>query len=194
MGREATCYCKWGDEQGDCKVLLEPTELIFRHGIRRRVTLSSLTGVAAVGENLVFHAGRDQVELRLGPDVAQRWLKAIKTPRPSLASKLGISATTRLLVLGDLRSEELKAAIAEAGSITGKEVQLILICVDSERALNQCFEGVTCSAPLWVVYPKGPDSSLKESAVREHLRSRGFVDTKVASVSSKLTALRFARR
>ncbi len=116
MGREATCHCKWGDEQGDCKVLLEGTELIFRHGIRRRVALSALTGVAAVGENLVFHAGRDRVQLRLGPDVAQRWLKAIKTPPPSLAGKLGISSTTRLLVVGEIQSEELKAAIAEAGS------------------------------------------------------------------------------
>ena len=194
MGREATCQCKWGDEQGDCQVLLEGTELIFCDGIRRRVPLSALTGVAAVGENLVFLAGRDRVQLRLGPQVARRWLKAIKTPPPSLAGKLGISASTRLLVLGNVQSEELKTAIAEAVSPTGKEVDLILICVDSERALNQCFEGVTCSPPLWIVYPKGPDSSLKESAVRELLRSRGFIDTKVASVSAKLTALRFARR
>jgi hypothetical protein len=194
MGREATCHCKWGDEQGDCKVLLEPTELIFRHGIRRRVLLSALTDMAAVGENLVFHAGRDRVQLRLGPEVAQRWLKAMKTPPPSLARKLGISPTTKLLVLGDVQSEELTAAIAQAGSLAGKEVDLTLICVDSERALSQCFEGGTCSAPLWIVYPKGPDSSLKESAVRELLRSRGFIDTKVASVSAKLTALRFARR
>jgi hypothetical protein len=198
MGREATCHCKWGDEQGDCKVLLEPTELIFRHGIRRRVALSALTGVAAVGENLVFHAGRDRVQLRLGPDVAQRWLKVIKTPPPSLAGKLGISASNRLLVIGDIRSEELKAAIAEAGSVAGKEVDLVLICANSEsemqRALTQWFEVGTCGAPLWIVYPKGPDSSLKESAVRDLLRSLGFIDTKVASVSPKLTALRFARR
>jgi hypothetical protein len=198
MGREATCHCKWGDEQGDCKVLLEPTELIFRHGIRRRVALSALTGVAAVGENLVFHAGRDRVQLRLGPDVAQRWVKAIKTPPPSLAGKLGITLTTKLLVVGDVQSEELKAAIAEAGSVAGKEVDLVLICVNAESemqpALTQWFEVGTCSAPLWIVYPKGRAGPLKESAVRERLRSLGFIDTKVASVSAKLTALRFTRR
>ena len=96
-GREATCHCKWGDEQGDCKVLLEPTELIFRDGIRRRVALSALTGVAAVGENLVFHAGRVACNCVLVQDVSQRWLKAIKTPPPSLAGKLGISSITSLL-------------------------------------------------------------------------------------------------
>ena len=138
------------------------------------------------------------MQLRLGPDVAQRWLKAIKTPPPSLAAKLGITRTTRLLVLGDVQSEELKAAIAEAGSVTGKEVDLVLICVNSESemqpTLTQWFEVGTCRAPLWIVYPKGPASPLKESVVRELLRSLGFIDTKVASVSAKLTALRFVRR
>ena len=159
MGREATCHCKWGDEQGDCKVLLEGAELILRLGIRRRVPVSSLTGVSAVGENLVFRAGQDRVQLRLGREVAERWLKAITTPLPSLAAKLGISSTTRLMVLGDVQSEELKAAIAEAGSVGGKEVDLVLICVNSQSelspALRQCFEDETRSAPLWIVYPKG---------------------------------------
>jgi hypothetical protein len=50
MGREATCHCKWGDEEGDCKVLLETGELILRLGIRRRVPLSSLAGVCGSRE------------------------------------------------------------------------------------------------------------------------------------------------
>ncbi len=33
-----------------------------------------------------------------------------------------------------------------------------------------------------------------EADVREFMRSRGFIDTKVASVSERLTALRFTRR
>jgi hypothetical protein len=198
MGREATCHCKWGDEQADCKVLLEGSELILRLGIRRRVPVSSLTGVSAVGENLVFRAGQDRVQLRLGREAAQRWLKAITSPLPSLAAKLGISPTTRLMVLGDVQSEELKAAIAGAGSAGGKEGDLILICANSESELNfalrQCFEEKTCSVPLWIVYPKGAGSAVKESAVRELLRRSGFIDTKVASVSAKLTALRFVKR
>jgi hypothetical protein len=35
---------------------------------------------------------------------------------------------------------------------------------------------------------------VKESAVRMLLRSQGFIDTKVASVSADLTALRFVSR
>jgi hypothetical protein len=151
-----------------------------------------------VGENLVFRAGQDGVQLRLGREVVERWLKAITTPLPSLAAKLGISSTTRLMVLGDVQSEELKAAIAEAGSGGGKEVDLVLICVNSQSelspALRQHFEDETRSAPLWIVYPKGANSAVKESAVRELLRRHGFIDTKVASVSAKLTALRFVKR
>ena len=116
MGREATCHCKWGAEEGDCKVLLEGRELILRSGLRRRVSLSAMSGVAARGSKLVFTVGQDHVELRLGPEAAQRWAKAIQTPPPSLAGKLGISRATRLAIVGNIQSEELKEALAEAAA------------------------------------------------------------------------------
>jgi hypothetical protein len=195
MGREATCHCKWGDEEGDCKVLLESGELILRLGLRRRVPLSSLAGISTHGDKLVFHVGQDPVELRLGPEVAQRWAKAIATPLPSLATKLGISRATKLLVTGKIESDELKDAVAEAGVVGGREANLTLICASSRRemdhALAQWFKGDTSSGPLWIVFPKGASSDVKESVLRELLRSRGFMDTKVASVSAKLTAIRF---
>ena len=198
MGREAICHCKWGDEEGDCKVLLEGPELIVRLGIRRRVPVSSLAGVSTHGGKLVFRVGEDPVELRLGPDAAQRWAKAIATPLPSLATKLGISRTTKLLILGNIESEELKAAVAEAGAADGSEANLILICASSgpevDHGLAHCFKGKACSGPLWMVYPKGAHSEVKGSELRELLRNRGFIDTKVASVSAKLTAMRFTKR
>jgi hypothetical protein len=194
MGREATCRCKWGAEEGDCKVLLEGRELILRSGIRRRVALSAISGVAARGSNLVFTVGRDQVELRLGVEAAGRWAKAIQTPAPSLAGKLGISRATRLAVVGKIESDELNEAVAGAAPANEKEVDLVLLCVNSQSELQQCFAARTYTSPLWIVYPKGSKSEVKESSVRDLLRSRGFVDTKVASVSPKLTALRFVKR
>jgi hypothetical protein len=194
MGREATCHCKWGAEEGDCKVLLEGHELVLRSGIRRRVSLSAMSSVAARGSNLVFTVGQDHVELRLGAEAAQRWAKAIQTPPPSLAGKLGISRTTRLLLIGDIRSEELKEALAEATPASEKDADLVVLCVNSQSELQQYFAAETYTSPLWIVYPKGANSEVKESGLRDLLRSRGFVDTKVASVSAKLTALRFVRR
>jgi hypothetical protein len=153
-----------------------------------------MAGVAARGNKLVFNVGPDKVELRLGPEAAQRWAKAIQTPPRSLASKLGISRTTRLSVLGDIQSEELKAAIAEASPASGKEIDLVLICVNSQSEVHQYLAGETYTGPLWIVYPKGASSEVKESGLRDLLRSHGFIDMKVASVSAKLTALRFAKR
>jgi hypothetical protein len=194
MGREATCHCKWGAEEGDCKVLLEGRELILRSGIRRRVSLSPMSSIVARGSNLVFTVGQDQVELRLGAEAAQRWAKAIQTPPPSLAGKLGISRTTRLSVVGNIQSEELKEALAEAAPASEREVNLVVLCVNSQSELQQYLAAETYTSPLWIVYPKGPNSEVKESGLRDLLRSRGFVDTKVASVSARLTALRFVKR
>ena len=194
MGREATCHCKWGAAEGDCKVLLEGSELILRSGIRRRVSLSAMSGVAARGSNLVFTVGQDQVELRLGVEAAQRWAKAIQAPPPSLAGKLGITRTTKLSVVGNIQSEELQEALAEAAPASETEVDLVLLCVNSQSELQQHLAAETYTSPLWIVYPKGANSEVKESGLRDLLRSRGFVDTKVASVSARLTALRFVKR
>ena len=194
MGREATCHCKWGADEGDCKVLLEGPDLILRSGLRRRVSLSAMSGVAARGSKLVFTVGQDHVELGLGPEAAQRWAKAIQTPPPSLAGKLGISRTTRLSVVGDIQSVELTEALSEATPASGKEVDLVLLCVNSQSELQQYLAAETYTSPLWIVYPKGAKSEVKESGLRDLLRSRGYVDTKVASVSARLTALRFVKR
>jgi hypothetical protein len=48
--------------------------------------------------------------------------------------------------------------------------------------------------PIWIVYPKGPGHAINETAIRSLLRENGMIDTKVASVSSKFTALRFIYR
>jgi hypothetical protein len=194
MGREATCHCKWGAEAGDCKVLLEGSELILRRGIRRRVPVSAMTAVAVRGDELVFQVAEDHVALGLGPEIAQRWAKAIAAPLPDLASKLGISPNTRLSIVGDVRSEELQAAVAQGIAASGKEIDLTLICIHSQSEAGLLHQHLTGNRPLWVVYPKGANSPFKESTVRELLRSRGFIDTKIASVSAKLTAIRFVKR
>jgi hypothetical protein len=139
-------------------VLLEGRELILRSGLRRRVSLSAMSGVAARGSKLVFTVGQDHVELGLGPEAAQRWAKAIQAPPPSLASKLGVTRTTRLSVIGDIQSEELKEALAEAAPASGKDVDLVLLCVNSQSELHQYLAAGTYTSPLWIVYPKGANS------------------------------------
>ena len=96
--------------------------------------------------------------------------------------------------MGNIESDELKEALAEAAPASGKEVDLVLLCVNSQSELQQYLAAKTYTSPLWIVYPKGANSEVKESGLRDLLRSRGFIDTKVASVSARLTALRFVKR
>jgi hypothetical protein len=198
MGREATVQCRWAQEAGLCKVLLETHELIVRGAIRHRVPIASLTGVSVENEELRFRVNGDPVSLSLGSALAQRWAKAIATPPPTLAGKLGISSTSRLKLLGEIDSEELQAAIAEAASTDGKAANLILAAVrtpiDLEHTLARLPKRPSDLVPLWIVYPKGNTNGFGETSVRETLRQRGFIDTKIASVSPQLTALRFIWR
>ena len=198
MGREATVRCRWADEAGLCKVLLETQDLIVRGAFRRRVPLASLKDVSVKNEELLFTVDGDAVLFSLGSTLAQRWAKAIATPPASLASKLGISSRSRLKILGEIDSDELRIAIAEAASTDGKAANLILASVetplDLEHALARLPKRPAGLVPLWIVYPKGGINGFGETSVRETLRRRGFIDTKVASVSSRLTALRFIWR
>jgi hypothetical protein len=197
MGREANCQCQWGAESATCKVLLETHELIVRGAIRRRVLISSLTEVAVRDEQLCFRAGVDDVAIKLGAELAQSWATKMATPPPSLAAKLGISCESRLLLIGEFETEELKTAIAAAATTDGEAANLVLARVKTSADLNYALDLYSIQAsnpPLWIIYPKGPNLPIGETEIRGTLRHENFIDTKVASVSTKLTALRFIKR
>jgi hypothetical protein len=198
MGREAECKCRWGDETGRCKVLLEGSELIVRGGLRRRVPFSSLQAVTVHGEELRFTVDGIPVALGLGAGLPQKWADAIASPPPGLAKKLGITASSHVLMVGDADAQELKSALVGAASINGANVDLILLRASSplefENRLGLCWEKIDAGCPAWVLYPKGKNSTLGETVVREKMRGLGCIDTKIASVSTELTGLRFIRR
>jgi len=204
MGREAVCQCQWAAESAQCRILLETTELIVRGQLRHRVPISSITQVFVEGEKLLFRAGADQVALDLGATLAQSWAKKIAMKPSSLAEKLGITSATHLSLIGTSDSEELALAFAEAASNNGKSASysashasLIIAFVNSPTALNLAIDEYSDYAhkpPIWIIYPKGPNKPVSESVIRNALRQNGFMDTKVASISTTLTALRFIKR
>ena len=197
MGREASCHCQWAAESGQCKVLLETHDLIVRGPIRRRVPISSLTKVSVKGEQLTFRAGKESVSLSLGSELATSWAKKIAAPPPTLASKLGMSSESHLLLIGELSSSELETATAEAGTMNSREVNLILACVKTTSDLNHVLDRYVAypsNPPVWIVYLKGPNKPINETEIRNTLRHEGFMDVKVASVSATHTALRFIKR
>lgn len=197
MGREANCHCQWADEAAECKVLIETHEVIVRGAIRRRAAIASLTDISVHGGQLRFCAGGDTVALDLGEAIAQSWAKKLTTPPPTLAAKLGISAETRLLLIGEFESEELKSAIAATAITESKDANLILASLRTNRDLNYALDRYAAhpgKPPIWMIYPKGPNKPLTETEIRDTLRREGLIDTKVASVSPTLTALRFIKR
>lgn len=141
MGREATVQCRWAEEVGICKVLLETHDLIVRRALRHRVPIAQLRNVSLVNEELRFYVGGDAVSFWLGSGLAQRWAKAIATPPPSLANKLGISRTSRLQLLGEIESQELKVAIAEAATTNSRATDLILASVKTLTISNSPWRG-----------------------------------------------------
>jgi len=197
MGREATCQCKWGSEAGECKVLLETHELIVRGPIRHKVPIISLTKIKVQGDQLKFRTGDADVELTLGAELAESWASKIAAPPVPLATKLGISPTTNLCLIGEFETKELKAAVAQAATHGGRKPDLILARVTTAADLNHILDvygSHPASPPIWIIYPKGPNKPIGETEVRATLRHEGFIDTKVASVSDTLTALRFLKR
>ena len=47
---------------------------------------------------------------------------------------------------------------------------------------------------LWCVYPKGKGAAYGDTAIRNFLRQRGYVDSKSCAVSPELTATRYGRK
>jgi hypothetical protein len=74
---------------------------------------------------------------------------------------------------------------------------LILARVDTPgelaAALRKSTDDLNRGVPIWFIYPKGPGHALDEHIVRSTALATGIVDTKVAAVSSALTALRFVK-
>jgi hypothetical protein len=198
MGREAICECNWAGTTAKIKVLLESTELIIRGDIRKRVPFNKLQNVGAQSGCLRFSDGRDQVQILLGTPAAEKWADAITRPVPTLARKLGITGKSVVRTLGDITDEALREALVQVAQISPRNPDLIVACVDTPEALAAALRSakpqLMGSIPIWLVYPKGPGHPLKESLIRSLLRSAGMMDTKVASVSARLTGLRFNLR
>lgn len=197
MGREAQGLCTIGPHTETVKALLESTALIVRGAtLKRQFTISALSSVEVQGNALRFQCEGERVTLELGAEEAQKWLKKIMTPPPSLASKLGIGAEAKAYVLG--RADDAALAEALAGAVTthaGDAEVLIVVALD-DKDLAQALvlhSNMPCRS-MWVVHVKGKAATLGDTAIRQRLRGSGYMDNKTTAVSDRFTATRYARR
>ncbi|MEI9977712.1 MAG: hypothetical protein WDN23_01705 [Edaphobacter sp.] len=204
MGREATCQCSFitgdgsslPDITGEVKVLLESDEMVLYGNIRMRVPLRAVENVRVESEVLSFNLDKHLIELHLGAKAAESWAKKIKSPPPTLADKLGITGKV-VRTIGPIADRALDSALTSAAQIRAEDPDLILACIDTPDSLATTLRAAKSQLarhiPIWLVYRKGPGHPLNESGLRATLRAAGLMDTKVASVSEHLTALRFNR-
>jgi hypothetical protein len=200
MGREATCMCEWNGEMARVKALIEPPELILRGEIRRRLPFSELRQLRAEGGALRFKFGSDTVTLKLETKTAEKWAKAILTPPPNLAKKLGITPESTVWMIGEIDDAALESAMGEARRVARKGVGADVIvarvntAAELARAFKTAAKATSNGVPIWIVYRKGPGHAISEADVRDAGLATGIVDVKVASVSPVLTGLKFVRR
>ena len=198
MGREANCVCEWNGAVAHVKASLEPPELILRGGLRSRIPFAEMKRVAADGDRLCFRFNKDKVCLTLGKESAPKWAKAILTPPPSLAKKLGIAPASAVRIIGKIDDDALGQALSESRMVACGDAEVIVARVNTPAELHGAFakaaDLLARGIPIWIIYRKGPGHAIKESEVRSRGLAVGIVDIKVASVSSELTALKFIKR
>jgi len=192
VGLEAESDIETGGKTYRVKALLESRELIVRGALRRTFAFAAVSGVTVHDGALHFvHDDVDYV-LHLPQGRADTWASKLTTPPPSLAAKLGIGPQTPAFVIGTTSDDALDAALTGATTADRNVAAMTVVVAETPDALPD--PDVLPALPVWIIYPKGARSSLPESAIRTHMRGKGWTDTKTSAVSDRLTALRFHKR
>jgi hypothetical protein len=196
MGLEAKCRCRCNGFSGEVKALLEAHELILRGEIKRRFPLADISDLRTIGDELRFKNSAGEFALELGAHQARRWAKKISTPPPSLAQKLGVGPTSKVLLIGPIDDIALHEALKDGIAALKEEARLSLAVVHDEPRLIHALgvhESSTSGTPIWIVHEKGQKTSFGEGPVRSFMRGAGYRDDKVSAVSDTLSATRYAR-
>jgi hypothetical protein len=198
MGKEAACLCECSGASFQVKAVLEAGELILRGDLKKRIPRSSIVDVSVRDGCLCFKAGGDEIALAIGEAAALKWQQALQTPPPSLADKLGIVATTSVQLYGEIDDGNLQDALQVASRVSSHAGDIFITRIETEKDLDAVAKIATAPAnfgrPLWVIFRKGAGHSLSEASIRTVLREKNLIDVKVASVSAKLTGLRFVHK
>jgi len=144
---------------------------------------------------LMVEAGKTRYAFELG-DIAERWADRIQNPK-SLTEKLGVKAGADIAALGH-SDAELVDALKQAGAKvstgkSGSDRDWIFVGIE-QRADLALLDGLSRlikpNGAVWIIFPKGrPD--LKAEHLIAAGKANGLVDTKVARVSDRLTAMKF---
>jgi hypothetical protein len=181
---------------GEVKAVLEAHELVLRGEIKRRFPLADISDLCTIGDELRFKNSAGEFTLELGANRARRWAEKIATPPPSLAKKLGVAPTSKIMLIGPIDDIALQEALKDGIAVQKEEPRSSLAVVRDEPTLIRALgvhESLAAGTPIWIVHQKGQKASFGEGPVRSFMRGAGYRDNKVSAVSDTLSATRYTR-
>jgi hypothetical protein len=120
---------------------------------------------------------------------------------PSLATKLGVTAQCRSLVVGPAPQAVLDELFAPHRRPTARPYDVIVaFCLtgrDLDTHLDRLPDRLSTAGGLWLAWPKrssGVVPDLGEADVRAAGLATGLVDNKIAAIDDVWSGLRFVRR
>ena len=189
MGREAEGHAVWRGVSGAVKALLESDGIILRGELRGKLPRGGLMGWRVEGEDLCLSSDGEPLVLTLGAKEAAAWVRALEKPLPSLAAKLGVSATARAWVIGGPPPEELAVAVAGAKAPGPDAAALIVAVLSGPGDLKAALAaGQAHRLRVWCVHGKGRGAAVTDAMVRAAFRAAGWMDIKASAVSEDYSA------
>jgi hypothetical protein len=196
MGREVRCLCRWNSEAGEVKALLDARDIMIVGHFRTQIPLAAISEVRVDEQGLRFKVSDDQVVFEMRTSEAVQWAMRIASPPRTLREQMGLSASAKALVLGRVRDLALKDALRDAHTRIPADAKMLVAVVQDEEGLTTAIKAhrvLPSSSMMWIIRAKAPRDDFGESRIKERMRSCGFVDTKVATVSPTLTATRYSK-
>lgn len=196
MGREITAQVRWQGAEGEAKVLLESTELILRGELKAKLARSAIERAKATADGLSLSINGEPLHVTMNVAEAARWVKAIETPPPSLAAKLGVGPDRPVFAVGALDDPALAEALCGATTASPEQASQLLVVIENPAQLESALALARThpSLALWCVYPKGKAADPGDAEIRVAFREAGWMDNKTSAVSDRLTATRYARK
>ena len=189
MGREAEGHAVWRGVSGAVRAALESDGITLRGEIRAKLRRDGLMGWQVEGEDLCLQADGVPLVLTLGAKEAAAWVRALEKPLPSLASKLGVSATVRAWVIGGPAPEEIAVAVSGAEALGPDDAAVIIAVLTGPDDLAEALTaGRASGLRVWCVHGKGKGAAVTDAAVRTAFRDAGWMDIKASAVTDGFSA------
>jgi hypothetical protein len=189
MGREAEGHAVWRGQSGAVRACLESDGITLRGEVRGKLRRDGLMDWRVEGDDLCLRSEGEILLLTLGAREAAAWVKALEKPLPSLAAKLGVSASARAWVIGGPAPEEIAVAVAGAGSPGPEGAAMIVAVLTGPGDLAAALEaGRATGLRVWCVHGKGKAAAVGDATVRQAFREAGWMDIKTSAVSDTFCA------